>query len=94
MEYIIEKFFTVGEIIKMNHKVMHRGGAMFGKVKLIPTKENIFCKYDYQYSGIFDSEWVGVAEMDYNYKEFSMYTGVGPFELYKYVIKQYERIDI
>jgi len=94
MDYIIEKFFTVGDIVKMNHRVVFQSGEMYGKVQLLPTKENIFCKNDYQYSGIFDSDWIGISEMEHKYKEFIMYTGVGPFELYKYIFDKYEERNI
>ena len=94
MNKIIEKFFTVGEIVKLECKIMFQVGEMYGKVQLIPTKDNIFCKDKYNYVGIFNEEWIGIAEMSHRYKEFMMFTNIGGLELYKYVLDKYERVNI
>jgi len=90
MEKIIEKFFAVGEVVKMDHKVAYSMGNMYGKVQLFPKKTKIFFKDEYQYVGVFDNEYQGIVEVTYYFKVFFKYTGIKPIELYRFVVKQYE----
>ena len=94
MDDLFEKFFSVGEIVKMNHKVVLRMGVMYGKVQLLPKEGNIFFKGDYQYVGVFDNEYQGIIDMTHYFKDFFRYTGIKPIELYKFVVKQYETASL
>jgi hypothetical protein len=90
MEKVIEKFFTVGKVVKMDYKVAYSMGTMYGKVQLFPTKYNIFFKDEYQYIGVFDSDWQGIMDVTYYFRDFLIFTDIPPIELYKFVVKKFE----
>ena len=89
MEGIIKKFFRIEEVVKLDHKVVYFIGNMIGKVKIVPTNENVLFKEEYQYVGIYDSKVVGYAEVFSNFGDFLRFTGISPKVFYNYILDKY-----
>jgi hypothetical protein len=88
---LFDKFFIVGNIIKMNHTVVCSIGSMYGKVQLYPTESNIFFEYDNKYIGIYDNKHQGLIDVYNSFPEFFKYTLIKPLDLYECIEKIYNK---
>ena len=88
---IFDKFFIIGEIIEMNHTVVHSIGSMYGKVKLYPTEDNMFFDWDYQYIGIFDNQHQGLIDVFNRFREFFKWVPIKPMEIYEHIESIYKK---
>jgi len=88
-EKLFNSLFTVGKVIELDHTVAYSIGNMYGKIWIIPTDKNMFT-VPKRYIGIYDNDYQGIIDVANFDRQFFIYFGIKPLDLYLHIKKAYE----